>query len=324
MMPDDGALAVVLPLSVVASTRTPFPELRAHLADQPGWLELLSFDRVPDALFGDDIKTRNVIVHLDKTAPAGLTASPLYRWTSRTRKSALADIPTTSIAGLAGVPNAIPKIGTEWERDLLLACGDQSRYLEQWYTQRRFLPLTRVSRSIGEDQSDLLALAPTAYNFLGVVRDPYRAVTDGHDSQNSFCMLHFDSDQHASAAYALLNSRLAFWLWHVTGDGFHVTSTVHRRIPVPVGEQDRLERLADLGERLWKAALQNPVVSTNRGRTTVAYPTWVHASLIDEIDAEVGAFIGMDYAARLTAWHERLVVVDLDSERRNLIQRKTQ
>jgi hypothetical protein len=50
----------------------------------------------------------------------------------------------------------------------------------------------------------------------------------------------------------------------------------------------------------------------------------VHASLIDEIDAEVGAFIGMDYAARLTAWHERLVVVDLDSERRNLIQRKTQ
>lgn len=324
LLSDNGTLAVVLPLSVVASTRTPFPGLRSHLADQPGSLEFLSFDRAPDALFGDDIKTRNAIVHLDKTAPTSLTASPLYRWTSRTRKSALADVPTTSIAGLDGVPNTIPKIGTGWERDLLLACGDQLRYLEQWHTQRRLLPLTCVSRSIGEDQPHLLALAPTAYNFLGVIRDPYRAVTDGHDSQNSFSILHFGSDQHASAGYALLNSRLAFWLWHVTGDGFHVTSTVYRRIPVPEGEQDRLERLADVGERLWKAALQNSVLSTNRGRTTVAYPTWVHGDLIDEIDTEVGAFIGMNYTARLTAWHEQLVVVDLDSERRNLIRRKTQ
>jgi hypothetical protein len=279
---------------------------------------------VPDALFGDDIKTRNAIVHLDKTAPSGLSASPLYRWTSRTRKWALADIPTTSIYGLDGVPNAIPKIGTEWERDLLLACSKQSHYLEQWHTQRRLLPLMRISRSIGEDQSNLLALAPTAYNFLGVVRDPYRAVTDGHDSENSFSILHFDSDQHASAAFALLNSRLAFWLWHVTGDGFHVTTTVYRRLPVPSGEQDRLERLADLGERLWKAVLQNPVISTNRGRTSVSYPAWAHANLIDEIDAEVESSIGIDYSAQLTAWHEQLIVVDLDSERRNLIRRKTQ
>lgn len=323
LLHDDGALAVVLPLSVVASTRPPFPALRSHLANQAGWLELLSFDRAPDALFGDDIKTRNAIVHLDKAAPANLTASPLYRWTSQTRRSALAAIPTTSIGGLSGVPNVIPKIGTGWERDLLLACSNQPRYLEQWHSQRRLLPLTRAVRSTGEDQPNLLALAPTAYNFLGVVRDPYRAVADGHDSENSFTILHFGSNQDASAAYALLNSRLAFWLWHVTGDGFHVTSTVHRRVPAPQ-EEDRLDRLSDLGERLWKTALQNPVVSFNRGRTTVAYPTWVHADLVDEIDAEVGAFIGMDYTARLTAWHEQLVVVDLESERRSLTRRKTQ
>lgn len=323
LLSDDGALAVVLPLSVVASTRPPLPGLRSHLANQPGSLELLSFDRAPDALFGDDIKTRNAIVHLDKAAPANLTASPLQRWTSQTRKSALADIPTTSVGGLGGVPNFIPKIGTEWERDLLLACSDQSRYLEQWHTQRRLLPLTQAIGSAGEDESNLLALAPTAYNFLSVIRDPCRAVADGHDSGSSFTILHFESDRDASAAYALLNSRLAFWLWHVTGDGFHVTAAVRRRIPAPQ-EEDRQDRLSDLGERLWKTAIQNPVVSRNRGRTTVAYPTWVHAGLVDEIDAEVGAFIGMDYAARLTAWHEQLVVVDLDSERRNLTQRKTQ
>ena len=320
----DGALAIVLPLSVVASTRSPFPELRRHLADQPGWLEMLSFDRVPDALFGDDIKTRNAIVHLDRSAPDDLTVSPLYRWTSRTRETALPDIPVVSIAGMAGAPDAIPKIGSEWERELLVACSASPQFLEHWQAHRRQSPLDRVTRSVGHEQSDVLALAPTAYNFLGVLRDPFRAVTDGHDSQNGFSILQFDSELHASAAYALLSSRLAFWLWHVTGDGFHVTQTLHRRLPVPQGDEGRIERLADLGDRLWKAALESPVISSNRGRTTVAYPTWPYTELIDRIDDELGGFVGLAYGARLAAWHEQLVVVDLTSERRNLIRRKKQ
>lgn len=323
LLPRDGALAVVLPLSVVSSTRAPLPELRRHLAEQPGSLQLLSFDRVPDALFGDDIKTRNAIIHLDKSAPQSLTSSPLYRWTSRTREAALANIPVTSIAGLDGVPQSIPKIGTKWERELFIACGNRSRYLEHWHRNRSLAPLAGVTRLAGGGESDVLALAPTAYNFLGVVRDPYRAVIEGHDSQNDFSILRFDSEIHASAAYALLSSRLAFWIWHVTGDGFHVTGTVHRRIPVPTADEGRLGRLADLGDRLWKVALQNPLASTNRGRTTVAYPTWMYTDLIDEIDAELGAFIGVEYAERLAAWHEYLVVVDVRSERRKLILRKT-
>ena len=324
LLSDDGALAIVLPLSVVTSTRSPFPELRQHLASQPGWLDLLSFDRVPDALFGDDIKTRNAIVHLDKSAPADLTASPLYRWTSRTRATALPGVPVVSVAGIPDVPEVIPKIGTEWERELLLACSRNQRYLEHWQSSRRLLPLAAVTRSVGGEQSDVVALAPTAYNFLGVLRDPFRAVTDGHNSQNGCSILQFGSERQASAAYALLSGRLAFWLWHVVGDGFHVTSVLHRRLPVPWGDSDREERLADLGDRLWKVALQSPVISNNRGRTTVAYPTWPHAELIDQIDAEVGEFVGVSFAARLSAWHEQLVVVDLDSDRRNLIRRKKQ
>lgn len=324
LLASDGALAIVLPLSVVSSTRAPFPDLRQHLSNQPGWLELLSFDRVPDALFGDDIKTRNAIVHLDKGAADGLTASPLYRWTSRTRDTALPEIPVTSIAGLAGVPKVVPKIGTEWERELLLACDAKGRYLEQWLLSRRLLPLGRVTQAVGDDGSDALALAPTAYNFLSVMRDPLRAVVDGHDSQNGFSMLQFASGRQASAAYALLNSRLAFWLWHVTGDGFHVTGTLPRRLPVPWTDEDCTERLARLGDQLWRAALQSPVVSNNRGRTTVAYPAWPFKEIVDEIDALLGDFLDVPHADRLAAWHEKLVLVDLNSERRKLIRRKMQ
>jgi len=324
LLSDDGAMAIVLPLSVVSSTRSPFRELRHHLAGQRGWLEFLSFDRVPDALFGDDIKTRNAIVHLDRSAPNDLTVSPLYRWTSRTRDSALPAIPVVSVAGVVGVPDALPKIGTTWERELLEACSSSDRHLESWTSHRRQLALDLVTRAVADEPSDVLALAPTAYNFLGVMRDPFRAVTDGHNSQNGFSLLRFDSEQQASAAYALLSSRLAFWLWHVTGDGFHVTGSLVRRLPVPPEHAESVERLAELGDRLWKAALQSPVISSNRGRTTVAYPTWPHSDLIDELDAEVGEFIGIAYGARLAAWHERLVVVDLNSERRRLIRGKKQ
>jgi len=324
LLADDGALAAVTPLSVVASTRQPFPELRQHLAEQRGRLVLSSFDRAPDALFGDDIKTRNAIIHLDKGAPRGLVASPLYRWTSRTRETALADIPVTSIAGLDGVPQSIPKIGAEWERELFVACGKQPTYLDRWYTHRRLAPLTRITRSVDDELPDAVALAPTAYNFLGLVRDPYRAVTEGHNSQHGYWILQFASELLASAAYALLSSRLAFWIWHVTGDGFHVTSTLHQRLPVPTCDSERISRLADLGDQLWKAALQNPQVSTNRSRTTVAYPTWSHTDLIGKIDTEFGEFIGVPYVEALAAWHEQLIIVDADSERRDLIRRKSE
>ena len=324
MLADGGALAAVIPLSAVASTRSPFPDLRQHLAEQPGRLVLFSFDRAPDALFGDDIKTRNAIIHLDKGAPRGLVASPLYRWTSRTRDTALADIPVTSIADLDGVPRSIPKIGVEWERDLFVACCDQPTYLDRWYTNRRLAPLTSLTTSVRDEPSDAVALAPTAYNFLGLVRDPYHAVTEGHNSQHGYWILQFASELLASAAYALLSSRLAFWIWHITGDGFHVTSSLHQRVPVPSGDSERISRLADLGDQLWKAAIQNPQVSTNRSRATVAYPTWHHTDLIGEIDAEVGTFIGMRYAESLAAWHEQLIIVDADSERRDLIRRKSE
>lgn len=322
VLADGGAMAVVTPLSVVSSTRAPFPELRQHLAVQPGWLDLLSFDRVPDALFGDDIKTRNSIVHLDKAAAREITASPLYRWTSRTRKTALDAIPVTSVAGLEGVPVTIPKIGSEWERELFMACTSWSAFLNDWITDRRQLALTQVTRSIDDGPSDLIVLAPTAYNFLGVVRDPYRAVIEGHNSQNNYSVMSFASELHASAAYALLCSRLAFWLWHVTGDGFHVTGAVSRRMPVSGAEEASLDRLADLGDRLWKAALQHPLVSTNRGRTSVTFPAWTHTELINDIDAEIEPIVGVSCAASLASWHEQLVVVDADSQRRNLIWRK--
>lgn len=318
-----GAFVVVTPLSEITSTRSPFPELRQHLGAQPGSVEFLAFDRVPDALFGDDIKTRNAIIHLDKAAPAAVAVSSLYRWTSRTRVTALSDVPTVVVTDVPGVPATLPKIGTAWEHDLYLACLRHTRRVDGWVTRRSTSSLDRIQRPADNAVSDIISIAPTAYNFLGVTRDPYRAVTDGHDSQNPLSLLQFKSEAHASAAYAVLCSRAAFWLWHATGDGFHLTTAVTRLTPVPEALGHEFEALAELGDRLWKDAMQRPVVSVNRGRTTVTYPAWQCTDLLDAVDEQIGAIVGSGDTSSLARWHEALVVVDADSNRRNIIKRNT-
>ncbi len=318
----DGAMSVVTPLSTVVSTRAPFPQLRSLLASQPGRIDFSSFDRMPDALFGDDIKTRNAIVHIDRAAEHVVTSSPLRRWTSRKRELALRDVPRTPVGDLPGVPALMPKIGTEWERQLYLAAARHGHYLRSLVVERRTRALSEAEPVDSGHWTRTIALAPTAYNFLGVTRDPGQAVRDGHDSQNAVVLLALPSSREASAAYALLASRFAFWLWHVTGDGFHTTSSLLSRLPVPAGV-DAVDKLAELGDELWQRAQANPLVSLNRGRTTVSYPAWVFGEQIDRIDRQIDAMLGTDLGPTLSEWHEHLVVVDSDSNRVEKMRRKT-
>lgn len=322
LLAPDGAMSVVLPLSAVVSTRAPFPQLRSRLATDGGRVGFESFDRVPDALFGDDIKTRNSIITIERSAPADVTSTPLHRWTSRKRDLAFSSAPSVSVAGLTGVPAVLPKIGHPWERELFEACTDHPASLASWVWSRRSMSLGQLPVVDNSHWAQTVALAPTAYNFLGVTRDATQAGRDGHNSENAVAIFGFESARRASAAYAILASRFAFWLWHVTGDGFHTTAKLP--LYVPAARNDvTAERLADLGEELWDLARQQPLVSVNRGRTTVSYPTWVLGQKIDQIDREVDAMLGTDFAGRLAKWHERLVVVDVESERVEKVLRKT-
>jgi hypothetical protein len=173
--------------------------------------------------------------------------------------------------------------------------------------------LEDIASDVGAGES-LVAVAPTSYNFISAVRDPKRPLVEGHTSRNAFSVLEFKSEVHASAAYALLNSRLAFWLWNVTGDGFHVTRSLYQLLPVPDIWGSGLERLAILGDCLWKRAVEAPVTSVNAGKRSVSYPVWRHTDLIDEIDDELGSALGVHFRVDLQAWYKHLVTVGRDTK----------
>ena len=321
LLSSKGAMCMVLPLSHVTSSRRPFPALRSYLADQQGLVQFESYDRMPDALFGDDIKTRNSIILVDRTASNEICTTSLQRWTSRRRDQLFSEISRVDVTGVPGSPNLLPKIGTEWERDLYLCSRDHEVTVGDWVQSRKAVPIQQAQTVDSSHWSQLIAIAPTAYNFLGVTRDPSQSVRDGHNSSSASSLLRFDSAQSASAAYALLSSHFAFWLWHVTGDGFHVSSRLPWSIPAPT-DNKAIERLADLGMQLWQQAKHSPVISKNRGRITLSYPTWMYGDLLAQIDHEVDEAFGTSSAALLVNWHKDLMVVDSESERSGIVSRK--
>ena len=38
-------------------------------------------------------------------------------------------------------------------------------------------------------------------------------------------------EEHAEVVFAILSSRLTYWLWHVEGDGFHVGAWFVKQLP---------------------------------------------------------------------------------------------
>ena len=109
--PLSGRAAVVVPLSCAFSRTAHFRGLRQAMAAQPGRWRCAFFDRAPDALFGDDVKTRNAVVLYDASATPGVETTPILRWTSRSRAVFFASIRYTSL-GTAEIDELIPKLGS--------------------------------------------------------------------------------------------------------------------------------------------------------------------------------------------------------------------
>jgi hypothetical protein len=308
--PGSGRAALVVPLSVAFNSTAPFRALRQAMADQPGQWRCAFFDRTPDALFGDDVKTRNAILFYDAAGRRELATTPVLRWTSRTRSRFFETIRFTT-AGKLGGPTPIPKLGSDAEGRLYAAArtvagrfGDCIVGLE-------------APRVVDErpNPSNAVYVAPTAYNWLSCARSLDSWSRQDDVSLSALTRLEFSDAKTADAAYAVLCSRLVYWLWRVEGDAFHVTRTFLRDIPLPIGSLGGATRaaLADLGVALWESVEARPVVSVNKGRRTTGFSATAAHELLDEIDSVLLQAFSLDDAIgtfELAAWHETNVVVD--------------
>jgi hypothetical protein len=300
-----GRAAVVVPLSVAFSSRGQFLALRRAMAAQPGRWRSAFFDRTPDALFGDDVKTRNAVLFYDSTKPAGIETTPILRWTSRTRSRFFKQIDFTTVGKFE--PNRpIPKLGSSEEMELYRARRSGDGCLRDAIRRIDAHDAARPDRRPGH----AVYVGPTAYNWLSCARSlawQDRLAT----SSSALTRIEAADRQVADAIYAVLCSRLVYWLWRVEGDAFHVARGFLTGLPLP--RDCGSGQLALLGAELWAKIASAPTVSINKGRRTLGFSSAGESALVDRIDEVLLDALGLaEPAARfdLRVWYEQNVVVD--------------
>jgi len=274
--------ALVLPLSLACNSGRQFRACRDIIAAQPGHWRFAFFDRQPHALFGEDVKTRNSIVFWDNSQRlVSVSTGPLRKWRGDDRQEMFSRIDFTPVDG--NISDGIPKLH-----------GSAQVLAWQRLKNNPDRLSSMISGSGRAGLSDLpggadneVFVAPTAYNFLGVARPCPLTIGSGEIlSLNPMIRMNFSTEEHAAAAYAILSGNLAFWWWHVTGDGFHITQGTLGSLPVGViSHSDELRRqMAALGRKIWKISRASPVRSVNRGRVSYAFQASVAPELRREVD----------------------------------------
>lgn len=291
--PHRGAGGMVVPLSIVYNTRKEFQAARRRLMAGDKWW-LAHFDRTPDSLFGDDVKTRNTIIFFarQKNRDEAICTTNLIRWSSRSRVTLFDNISFSRMApGL--VSDLIPKVGDEFGQSLLVLIKDRCRS-DLGQSIRR----TDAYCSIA---GRLLRNAGTAYNWL-----PFEIVSQGPDlirdkTEEKYGYWLTQTTDDLAIVFALTQSRYAYWLWRVWGDGFHLTNQFIVSLPFSSSDfsENARSRLKFLGEALWNEMLDNKVISHNAGITSISYCPYISDALLNEIDSLITSQYGFPAEANL-------------------------
>lgn len=296
---ESGMSAAVLPLSIGANTTKSYVRFRDELLKSSGTKEFLFFDREPQALFGEDIKTRNLIL-LRKGAPkeAEMRTSRLLKWTAEQRPSIFNENRLVSIEAQQ-CKSFIPKIGSDAERDIYvqLSSGASLKRAVVFVPRSFRISLDDAVKADVETRRRALLVSGTAYNFIncffsaGLPARPPRPY-----SSSPLNALLFNSEEDAYAAFALVSSRLCFWLWHVEGDGFHLTSNFLKRLPIwsCFGAETVKVRLSEHGRHLWQTASDAALGTVNGGKQTYSFHCgYDHPSAL-EVERMLLEHLGLD------------------------------
>ncbi|QOJ14019.1 MAG: hypothetical protein HRU75_04930 [Planctomycetia bacterium] len=322
--PGRSAAGMVVPLSLAFHGGSQMRACRRAIGQSGGCWRFAFFDREPHALFGEDVKTRNTIIlraersdYPERGRPAVIETGPLRKWTSRTRGSLFGSIDFTRLED-GSIGEGIPKLcGQDAAHAFATLERSPHRLRSIWVSASACFP---ADACIGEGAPRVF-VAGTAYNFLNVFR-PHESLPAPKApwSESRLHCFEFADEATASMAMAILASRATFWLWHVLGDGFHVSRSFLEELPFSLATFSAAERdsLGTLGSEFWRAVQRCQIVSVNGGRQTVAYRPHGCERIRDRIDGILLSAAGIEsgFADRLREFVRQVVTVDTADERR--------
>jgi len=253
----DAHGGMILPLSITFSRR--MTSLRTRLEKGSRHWFVSSFDRIPDALFGSNVRTRNSIA-LMKPSDDGLfhlSTGPLLRWFSSERHALFTSLRYHSA-------DEVPHGNIGWPK---LGSGTQAKILGHLLSQRYRLGDICVSR---HSAAPVVYYSQTAYNWLTATRrlPPVYDRAGNLVSQTKYGNLALESEEDAWFVLSILTSLFAFWFWLVYGDGFDVTQGLLKAIPISparIGVRP-YGRLVELGRNIQDEMEKHVVFKWNAGK----------------------------------------------------------
>lgn len=319
--PDAHGGAMVLPLSIACNTGKQFVALRTLIAETAGHWRFAFFDREPHALFGEDVKTRNTIIVWTRKSnerQTRISSGPLRKWRAEGRARMLEAITFTPVS--ADIRCGVPKVGGIAEAAAFMKMQYQNRTLEHIVQSTGRLTLQEAL--VSDDRK--VFVGATAYNFLNVFLAPQHwSAEDFSLTEHPLHALSCANNSDAVRIFALLSSRLAFWWWHTNGDGFHVSANTLKSMPVGSLFRDSAyeARLAEVGRTLWNRVQSAPVVSVNRGRTSLAFSANAYGKERTQVDELLIEALGLpsDFAGTLERFTQNVASaeISLDLGERN-------
>ncbi|MDQ2946619.1 MAG: putative DNA binding domain-containing protein, partial [Acidobacteriota bacterium] len=269
LTPHIGKYGMILPLSVAFSTKQPFVVLRNVLAAEKGLWLWSHFDRIPSALFGNDVRTRCTVALLSRMqqpqkSEAATTA--LMRWNAEYRECLFMTLHYARLD--LDISAGIPKVASQIQADVLKGLLQVKSPLAMDLLLS--VPFNELAKSAPTFPQPCVYVGGTAYNWFPAWRDiPETTNMDGEPSLPARTAgFRFSNEEQANIVFALLCSSMGYWWWAVASDAFNLKKWLMERFPVslPMIPPEACKPLAKLGENLRRKLKRNYVYKDNKGR----------------------------------------------------------
>lgn len=299
--------ALILPLSICYSQGGEFVRLRNKIQTDSATWTFMNYDRSPDSLFGDQVKTRNTILFRRKAESTGIFTTNLQRWTSANRIYLFQNYALCSISEMS-ISKYVPKISTDIEK---AGCEHISSGNSNLYSL--------FERS---DSDYSLIVNGTAYNWLCVYDHIPPSVDENEMPYMSGTtrIYHLPDRESRDFCIAVLSNRIAYWFWSVIGDGFHFNASFLSdfRIGKSSFTESQYSELCCLGRKYSEQIKKYPTISYNAGKRIVNYSHWEAMDTVQKIEKLIIEALDLpnDFASHIEQWYFNQVHCNRDNEKR--------
>lgn len=264
-----GQFGMILPLSVAFSTKRPFVELRRILSVEGTFAAWSHFDRIPSALFGNEVRTRCSITLFSRVkslSPRRNATTPLKRWNAESRDQLFSTLGYAQFD--SDMLTRVPKLGSAVQAKTLEHLN--SRKLPLGMELRDSISFSTLAAAAPKFPQPAVYIGGTAYNWFPVWRDiPQTTDINGKPSLPARTAgYRFRTHDEANIVFALLGSSLGYWWWSVASDGFNLKKWLLDSFPISpaIFSPKTRSELAILGAELRDELKKHYVYKDNRGR----------------------------------------------------------